>query len=159
MEITINNVQQKIELPQGYEKLIRGCIEEVCNREKLPENCEVGVTLMDDEGIRMLNRDYRGIDEPTDVLSFSVIERHEKEPDIFYRSGDEGPVVLGDIIISVEMAVKQAEEYGHSLQRELGFLVVHGMLHLAGYDHLDEASEAEMCRKQREILHKLGLSR
>ncbi|HBT20297.1 MAG TPA: rRNA maturation RNase YbeY [Peptococcaceae bacterium] len=159
MEITVNNVQQKVELSFDYEELIKKCVEEVCRREKVPDNCKVGITLMDDEGIRLLNRDFRGIDDPTDVLSFSAMERVEEEPEIFYQNDDEGPLVLGDIVISVETAARQAEEYGHTMERELSFLVVHGMLHLLGYDHEDEISEQKMFSLQRDILNHLGILR
>jgi len=159
MEITINNVQQKVELPLNYEELIKKCVEEVCAREKVPDNCEVGITLMDDEGIRLLNRDFRGIDGATDVLSFSAVECFEEEPEIFYQNEDEEPLVLGDVVISAETAARQAEEYGHTMERELCFLVVHGMLHLLGYDHEDSASEERMFSLQRDILNHLGILR
>ncbi|NLO90081.1 MAG: rRNA maturation RNase YbeY [Clostridia bacterium] len=162
MEITINNVQQKAELPPNYEELIKKCVEEVCAREKIPDNYEVGITLMDDEGIRLLNRDFRGMDGATDVLSFSALESHEEEPEIFYQNDDdddEKPLVLGDVVISAETAARQAEEYGHSMERELCFLVVHGMLHLLGYDHKDRDSEERMFSLQRDILNHLGITR
>jgi probable rRNA maturation factor len=159
VEITVNNIQQKVELPKGYEELVKKCIFTACKMEKMPDNCEVGVNLIDDEGIRLLNRDFRGLDEPTDVLSFSVIEPHGEEPNIIQPEDSQQPLVLGDIIISVETALKQAEEYGHSLEREIGFLVVHGILHLLGYDHGDETLETIMRKKQRVVLEKVGLTR
>lgn len=135
----------------------------------------VTLTLTDDEGIRELNRQYRGLDKPTDVLSFSLLEG--EEPDIHYNDeyeateeGEEGwkdeektgnPLdeLLGDIIISVPRTEAQAEEYGHSFERELGFLFVHGFLHLLGYDHGNEAEEREMISKQDEVLKEAGLMR
>lgn len=135
----------------------------------------VTLTLTDDEGIRELNRQYRNLDKPTDVLSFSLIEG--EEPDIQYNDeyeaseeGDEewkdeektdNPFaeLLGDIVISIPRAEAQAQEYGHSFERELGFLFVHGFLHLIGYDHSDEEQEREMFAKQEAVLLEAGLTR
>lgn len=118
------------------------------------ENSEVSVTLTDDEHIHRLNFAYRGLDRPTDVLSFAFVD--SEEPEI-----EDGPEleVLGDIIISLERAWAQAQEYGHSMERELSFLAVHGMLHLLGYDHIDEEARMEMEEEQRYIMGKLGISR
>ncbi|WP_028544934.1 rRNA maturation RNase YbeY [Paenibacillus taiwanensis] len=125
---------------------------------------EVALTFVDDERIHELNRDYRGIDRPTDVLSFALNESTDEELDILYEVEDESELLtigdmLGDIIISTERAQAQAEEYGHSLEREIGFLFVHGFLHLLGYDHQDEASERVMMDKQEAVLAKVGLTR
>ena len=118
------------------------------------ENSEVSVTLTNDEHIHSLNREYRGLDRPTDVLSFAFVD--SEEPEI-----EDGPEteVLGDIIISLERAWAQAQEYGHSMERELSFLTVHGMLHLLGYDHMEEEERMEMEEEQRYIMGKLGISR
>jgi probable rRNA maturation factor len=115
---------------------------------------EVGVTFADDEYIRELNRDYRGIDKATDVLSFALEEGDE--PAI---AGGPPETLLGDIVISLETAVRQAEEYGHSLERELAYLTVHGMLHLVGYDHETEADKEAMRRQEEAILALVGISR
>ncbi|WP_276355982.1 rRNA maturation RNase YbeY [Cohnella caldifontis] len=145
------------------------------------ENVEDGVvtlTLTDDEGIREMNREYRGLDKPTDVLSFPLRETAGEEPPVVYsdeyeviedEEGDEEPAagedydpfaeMLGDIVISVPRAEAQAEEYGHSFERELGFLFVHGFLHLLGYDHGGEEEERIMFGKQEAILAKAGLTR
>lgn len=134
----------------------------------------VTLTLTDDEGIRELNRQYRGLDKPTDVLSFSMLEG--EEADISFEGeyevveGDEeesdGVVgadpfadMIGDIVISVPRAEAQAAEYGHSFERELGFLFVHGFLHLLGYDHGNEEEEREMFGKQEDVLKEAGLTR
>ncbi|QJD83642.1 rRNA maturation RNase YbeY [Cohnella herbarum] len=135
----------------------------------------VTLTLTDDEGIRELNKQYRGLDKPTDVLSFSLLEG--EEPDIQYNgeyeASEEGEEewkdeekasnpfseLLGDIVISVPRAEAQAEDYGHSFERELGFLFVHGFLHVIGYDHGDEEQEREMFSKQEEVLKEAGLLR
>ena len=118
------------------------------------KNAEVSITLTNNEHIHELNLRYRGIDRPTDVLSFALNEG--EEPEIF-----DGPTVdvLGDIIISVERAVEQAAEYGHSVQREIAFLTVHGMLHLLGYDHMEEADRIEMRREEEFVMKKLEIAR
>lgn len=121
---------------------------------------EVIVSLVDDETIRGLNRTYRQKDAPTDVLSFALLESYEEEPDILFGEEDEVEAEpLGDIVISVPTAIRQAEEYGHSVERELAFLAVHGFLHLIGYDHLTEADEQEMFSRQEAILANIGLTR
>nr|WP_325189797.1 rRNA maturation RNase YbeY [uncultured Selenomonas sp.] len=118
------------------------------------EAAEVSVTLTDDAHIHELNRTYRGIDRATDVLSFALTE--SEEPEILGAPSGE---VLGDIIISVERAREQAMAYGHSYLRELSFLTVHGMLHLLGYDHMEEAERLEMEAEQRAIMEELGIFR
>ena len=118
------------------------------------EAAEVSVTLTDDAHIHELNRTYRGIDRATDVLSFALTE--SEEPEILGAPSGE---VLGDIIISVERAREQAMTYGHSYLRELSFLTVHGMLHLLGYDHMEEAERLEMEAEQRAIMEELGIFR
>lgn len=120
----------------------------------LTENNEVSLVFCDDAYIRNLNRDYRGKDQPTDVLSFALNEG--EEPEIV-----DGPaqVLLGDIIISLETAARQAEEYNHSLEREVAYLTVHGMLHLLGYDHMTEEDKAEMRMEEEHVLSLLGITR
>ncbi|MFC5703655.1 rRNA maturation RNase YbeY [Cohnella faecalis] len=145
----------------------------------------VTLTLTDNEGIRQLNKQFRGLDKPTDVLSFSMLETVEDEPEIRYDDEyetvetDEGDEeddaeqaeaestdlsdpfadMIGDIVISVPRAEEQASDYGHSFERELGFLFVHGFLHLIGYDHGDEEQEREMFAKQEAVLAQAGLTR
>ena len=118
------------------------------------EDAEVSVTLTDDAHIHVLNRAYRSVDRPTDVLSFALTE--SEEPEIVGGRGDE---VLGDLVISLERVAAQADEYGHSPLRELSFLTVHGMLHLLGYDHMEEADRREMEEEQRIVMEELGISR
>ncbi|MFC5450240.1 rRNA maturation RNase YbeY [Paenibacillus aestuarii] len=131
---------------------------------------EVALTFVDDEAIHELNKQYRDIDKPTDVLSFAMSEFGEDEIEIHYEQDEEDAAEddaeaesfiepLGDIIISVPRAIAQAEDYGHSVERELGFLFVHGFLHLIGYDHETEEEEKVMFGKQEEILQKAGLIR
>jgi probable rRNA maturation factor len=124
--------------------------------------CELSVTLVNNEQIRELNKEYRGIDKETDVLSFPL-EDEESEEMIFLPEEDEEFAdylsSLGDIVISIPKTIEQAEEFGHSLERELAFLLVHGFLHLLGFDHETEDEEREMFAKQDEILNALNLSR
>lgn len=122
--------------------------------EELPP-VEVAVTIVDNEKIHRLNREYRGIDRPTDVLSFPLWEPDEE----WVIDEEEEEVMLGDIVISLPKAKEQAAEYGHTLARELGFLAVHGFLHLLGYDHETEQEEKEMFSRQEEILSRIGLQR
>lgn len=126
---------------------------ELAGRPELSE-AEVSITFVDDDAITDLNRDHRGLHRPTDVLSFSQLEGEE------LAALPEGePVLLGDIVVSVERCVEQAADYGHSFERELGFLIAHGMLHLLGYDHQTPEDEAGMMAKTEEILGGLGLTR
>ena len=121
-----------------------------------PDRVEISLTLVDAEEIQQLNRDYRNVDKVTDVLSFPQIDY---DVDEVVMTNEKGEIVLGDIIISVDTAKRQAEEYGHSLKREICFLTVHSMLHLLGYDHMTEEEEAEMFGKQKDILEKAGITR
>ena len=121
--------------------------------EGFSQNWEVGLTIVDGENIRQLNGKFRGIDRATDVLSFPLYDNWDKSPK------EEGGAILGDIVINIKRAVEQSREYGHSLKRELGFLTVHSMLHLMGYDHMTEDEEKEMFDRQRKILDKMGLKR
>ncbi|WP_145023569.1 rRNA maturation RNase YbeY [Paenibacillus sp. Y412MC10] len=128
------------------------------------EDGEVALTFVDDKQIHELNLEYRGIDRPTDVLSFAMNESLDEELGIVYELEEDEelhdmPEVLGDIIISLDRAKAQSEEYGHSVEREIGFLFVHGFLHLLGYDHQDAESEAEMMGKQEAVLAQVGLTR
>ncbi|MRG29620.1 MULTISPECIES: rRNA maturation RNase YbeY [Laceyella] len=122
--------------------------------EELPP-VEVSVTIVDNERIHQLNKEYRDVDRPTDVLSFPLWEPDEE----WVIDEEEERVALGDIVISLPKAKEQAEAYGHSLDREVGFLAVHGFLHLLGYDHETKEEEEEMFAKQEEILSLVGLHR
>lgn len=133
------------------------------------EHDEVGVTLVTDADIRQMNLEHRGIDAPTDVLSFALDDETDgdsaDEPDQFIfafdeeDASDDRPHLVGDIVISVERAEAQSKEYGHSLQREIGFLLIHGLLHLYGYDHIDEQDRIDMRAEEERILAVLGLGR
>ncbi|MBU9712062.1 rRNA maturation RNase YbeY [Evansella tamaricis] len=134
-------------------KLIGDVMSTAIKMEKVAENVEISLTFVDDKRIQEINRDYRGIDKPTDVLSFALNEGDETE----FEQGI--PELLGDIIISVPRAEEQAKDYGHSLEREFCFLAVHGFLHLVGYDHDKEETEKQMFSRQEEILEKHGIKK
>ncbi len=147
---------------QIAEKVVNYCIE----REKFPYEAEVNLTLTDNEGIHIINKEYREIDRPTDVLSFPMLSydapgdfsflMEENEDDF---NPDTGEAMLGDIIISVDKVKEQAREYGHSELREFAFLITHSMLHLFGYDHMEPEEAEVMERRQREILEELQITR
>ena len=124
--------------------------------EQVEEGCEVSVTFVSNDKIQLINREYRHKDQPTDVISFAMEELGEGEMALM---GLDMPRILGDIIISIPKAEEQAIEYGHSFIRELGFLIVHGFLHLLGYDHQTEEQEQMMFSRQKEILDEFGLNR
>jgi len=142
----IQNLQDKIEYTAEMDKLIIRVVEKCLEYLNLGEY-GVSVTITDNEEIQSLNKQYRSKDAPTDVLSFPLYD----------ENGDLDEEELGDIVISLERAAFQAQEYGHSLEREVAFLVAHSMLHLVGYDH--EEDETEMFQKQEEILNRLDLKR
>lgn len=136
------------------EDLIKKVIKASLDYEGIKDDAEVSFTLTDNNTIHMLNKKHRGIDRPTDVLSFPLIDFSEETV-----NDTNGTLYLGDIIISIEKALSQAKEYGHSIERELGFLTAHSMLHLLGYDHMTEDEEKVMFAKQEDILNKIGLRR
>lgn len=140
------------------DELNRVC-ETVLQMEECNFDAEISFTITDNEGIREINRDYRDIDRVTDVLSFPMLEFEDEEIDAEFET-ENGMVVLGDIVISIERAEEQAKELNHSLRRELAFLVAHSMLHLLGYDHVDNPEgERVMIKKQNTVLNDLGLTR
>lgn len=152
MEVIISNHPEELEFPQEYiDNVVRAAkkVGELYGIEK----GEVSITLTNNEYIHQLNKKYRGIDRPTDVLSFALNE--SDEPAI----ADAAVNILGDLVISVERAEEQASDFGHSVRREMAFLTVHGMLHLLGYDHMEEEERAEMENEQRYVMEKLGISR
>lgn len=157
MPISIINRQDKIDFTGELEVVILKVAQMVLEKEKIKPELEVSIVLVDDEQIRELNRDYRQVDSATDVLSFAYQEEHEEEPDVADPLMEED--ALGDIVISLERAQSQGEAYGHPLERELGFLVVHGMYHLLGYDHLTPEERDIMRAKEEEVLQQAGLVR
>ncbi|WIW69791.1 rRNA maturation RNase YbeY [Anaerosinus gibii] len=154
MEIVLENFPQEVQVTAAMEEIVKKVLNKVAELYGLEEDAEVGVTLTDNEYIKELNTKYRNKECSTDVLSFALNEG--EEPEIV-----DGPSVnlIGDIIISVETAQMQAEEYGHSLERELAFLTVHGMMHLLGYDHIEEEDRIEMRKEEEYVLGELGIPR
>ncbi len=150
----ITNGQNKVKIPSGIRMLVRRCCNAALQHEGIDKQAEVSVTFVDNEKIRELNKKYRNIDSETDVLSFPLYEADT------IKSSEDDVVMLGDIVISVEKAYEQAELYGHSIQREIGFLTVHSMFHLLGYDHEDGGLKAVQMREKEEgVLQKLGIPR
>ena len=156
-----DNEQEFIDITDDLIKTLTACMEQTLAFETFDKDAEVSLTFTDNSGIKERNRIARGIDKPTDVLSYPMLD-YEADGTLEICDEDlsEGAVVLGDILISMEKAVSQSEEYGHSLKRELCFLTVHSMLHLLGYDHeRSQEEEALMFEKQDEILNQLGITR
>ncbi len=154
-EITYQNIKEN----QEYEETIKKVIEKCYKEENLLESkLIITITLTNNENIKIINKEYRNIDRATDVLSFPMFEKEDldkkiKNKDFLHED------ILGDIIISVEKVREQAEEYGHSLERELSYMVVHGFYHLMGYDHMEEEEKVEMRKKEDKILNDLKITR
>lgn len=155
VKVIISNKQKAVKVPTGIRLLIRRCCHAVLELENFEGSAEVSVTFVDNEQIRKLNAQHRNIDKVTDVLSFPLGENGEYDVNM-----DTGAKLLGDIVISVEKAVEQAELYNHPLQREIGFLTVHSMLHLLGYDHENGGlEEVHMREKEETVLTQIGWKR
>ena len=149
LKIYFENSQKLFKITYKLKMLLRRAIIETLKYEKQSGEFEISLTFTDNEGIHALNREYRNVDRPTDVLSF---------PQIDYENGEEAEGALGDIVLSLERAGEQAAEFGHSFERECAFLCVHSTLHLLGYDHeLSDEDDADMRARQREIMDVLGL--
>ena len=151
-----------VEVPAGTAERLEAVITAALEAEGVEVPCEINVLLTDDEGIHTVNRETRGVDRPTDVLSFPMFELEPGVPPEgeAFLDPETGRCPLGDMCISLERAAVQAEEYGHSLDRELCYLAVHSALHLLGYDHLDEGPMKRQMRAREEaILGKLGITR
>lgn len=155
VKVIISNEQHEVRIPTGVRLLVRRCCTAVLVLEEFDGSAEISVTFVDDDEIRKLNKEYRNIDRSTDVLSFPMGENG-----VYDVNQDTGAKILGDIVISIPHAIDQADRYGHSLQREIGFLTVHSMLHLLGYDHVNGGIESVRMREKEEtVLTKLGLKR
>lgn len=161
MSVLIDNRQEDVEVDEKLESLTEKVVEKVLEHEEWEDEVEVSVSFVDNEEMRSLNREYRGIDSTTDVLSFPMMEFSDEEFEEDEEDAEyiEEELPLGDIVISMEKAKEQAQEYGHSFEREFAFLLVHGMLHLLGYDHENEEDEKTMFEKQENILREMNLSR
>ncbi|MBF0936890.1 rRNA maturation RNase YbeY [Abiotrophia sp.] len=174
----VDIIDDQAYLASGQEKLLHEVIEAAAKYLNLPEGIELDLSIVSNEEIQVLNRDYRGLDKPTDVLSFALTEvtsefdvdfahldlteEAEETEDLEeteFEDEEAIPQHLGDIIISYPRAQEQAQDYGHSLDRELAFLAVHGFLHLNGYDHQTEEEAQEMFKIQEEVLTTYGLTR
>lgn len=149
------------DLPAGTEEQIEAAILAALDAEGVDMPCEVDVLVTDDEGIRQVNRDMREVDAPTDVLSFPMFDLTPGDkPSAEDADPATGLVPLGDMCISLERARAQGEEYGHGLKRELSYLAVHSVLHLLGYDHLDEGPmKTQMRGREEAVMERLGLGR
>ena len=164
MRIYLEN-EGDLELDLNYQEIAQRVGDAVLDYEQCPYESEVELLLTMDEEIREMNREFRDIDRATDVLSFPLIA-YESPADFAFLEEDEscfdpdtGELMLGNIVISKQKVVEQAEEYGHTVEREYAFLIAHSMLHLLGYDHMEEEERAVMEKKQREILDGLGITR
>ena len=154
------------ELPFDVEEIVNKVIEKALEQEKCPYEASVAVLLTDNEGIHAMNKEYRNIDRPTDVLSFPNVD-YEEPADFSgiedaiedYFDPETGELCLGDIVISIDKVYEQAKEYGHAPLREFAFLVAHSILHLLGYDHMEAEEAKVMETKQEEILTSLGITR
>ena len=156
MILTIDILDETEQVTEQQQELVTKLLEFAAIQEKVTEGSEVSITFVDNERIHEINKEYRQKDAPTDVISFAMEEMGEGEIEI---KGSDEPAVLGDIIISIDRMREQADEYGHSNERELGFLAIHGFLHLLGYDHMNEEDEKVMFSRQKELLEQYGLTR
>lgn len=155
VKVLITNDQKDVKIPSGIRLLIRRCCHAVLEMEHFDGSAEVSVTFITNEEIRKLNLQYRQKDSITDVLSFPMGENG-----VYDLNEDTGAYIIGDIVISAERAFEQAQMYGHTIQREIGYLTVHSMLHLLGYDHeLGGLAARQMREKEEASLTKLGISR
>lgn len=152
----INLVFEQLSLQKfTISSIIRKCVQETLRAEGVTTKCEINVLVTDDAGIQTINRESREIDRPTDVLSFPMFQLEAGNPPqdwTAYEDPETGLVPLGDMCISLERAMAQAQEYGHSVRREVGYLTIHSMLHLLGYDHLDEGEQKRRMRSREEII-------
>lgn len=158
MNLIIEDLQDKLIVDGEIEDIVQSAVLKTLEYEGFEKACEVGVTFVDNTQIQELNKNHRDIDKPTDVLSFPLVDfsNHEEDDEFAYHDGN---LMLGDVIISLEKAREQSIEYGHSLKREVGFLTVHSILHLLGYDHEDESDSKVMRKKEEGILENINLAR
>ncbi len=153
IRVIISNRQKQVKIPTGLRMLIRRCCHAVLQLEGFTDSAEISVSFVDNEQIREMNRQYRNTDSATDVLSFPMGENGQYD-----LNHETGAKILGDIVLSMPRAVEQAEAYGHSLEREVGYLTAHSMLHLLGYDHENGGLErVRMREKEEQVMRELGL--
>ena len=152
IKVVITNKQKAVKIPTGIRMLVRRCCNAVLKLENFEGPAEISVTFTDNAGIRELNKQYRDKDIDTDVLSFPMGENGVYDIDM-----ETGGKILGDVVISMEKARDQAERFGHSFQREVGYLTAHSVLHLLGYDHIDNLEKVRMREKEELVMEQLGL--
>ena len=152
IRVIITNNQKAVKIPTGLRMLIRRCCNAVLQSENFEGSAEISVTFVDNEEIRKLNSQYRNKDTATDVLSFPMGENG-----VYDVNMETGAKILGDVVLSMEKAIEQANAYGHSLQREVAYLTAHSVLHLLGYDHIESMERVRMREKEELIMTKLGL--
>lgn len=156
MRHKINIVFEQLSLQKfTIKSIIRKCINATLEAERISVPCEINVLVTDDTGIQVVNRESRNLDKPTDVLSFPMFQLEPGNPPtdwVDYQDPATGLVPLGDMCISLERAIAQAQEFGHSTRREVGYLTIHSMLHLLGYDHLDEGEQKKQMRAREEAI-------
>lgn len=164
--IQIDNRQDKYKVTSELEELVTAAVDNVLKYESFEKPAEVSIVFTDDEGIRVYNKQFRGKDSATDVLSFPMLDYDdgyeddgEVEVGVEDLDLENGEVVLGDIVISLERAQEQAKEYGHSFEREAAYLTVHSMLHLLGYDHMEDDDAKIMRQKEEDVLTAMNLVR
>lgn len=156
MKHRINLVFEELSLQKFViSSIIRKCVQETLRAEGISVPCEINVLVTNDQGIQVINQESRGLDKPTDVLSFPMFQLEAGEPPQDwqeYQDPESGLVPLGDMCISLERAIAQAQAFGHSTRREVGYLTIHSMLHLLGYDHLDEGPQKKQMRAREEAI-------
>jgi len=159
-EVIFYNRQRKIKLPDDFKSTMSKCVSAAVRGVGFGHESRIYITFVSDEKIRKYNKEFRNLDKATDVLSFPMLEFRDMSPVISKEDvGPDGVIELGDIIISLETAKRQSEEYGHSFLREVCFLAVHSILHLLGFDHETKADEESMFKKQEDILASIGIKR
>ena len=161
IRVIISNQQKAVKIPTGIRMLIRRCCHAVLQLEGFKDSAEISVSFVDNDQIQEMNRQYRNIDAPTDVLSFPMFDlRPGEHPTQEDADPGDNLVPLGDMVISLKRAKAQGEEYGHGTRREVAYLAVHSVLHLLGYDHMDEGPmKAQMRAREEAILEQLGITR
>lgn len=161
MKILIDDLQDKIKIDDKLKELINNAVCLCLENENVTIDSEVSIYFVDNQEIRKINKEQRGIDKETDVLTFPIVNFYKGKINV--EPGDidmeNGLLILGDIVVSLEKAESQRILYGHSIEREILFLITHGIYHILGYDHLDEETEQEMICKQEDVLSKLNLKR
>ena len=154
MTVYIDN-RTTFEWDEKWNEIVKKAVRTSLDYEEFETECEISISIVTNDEIQKLNKEFRNIDKATDVLSFPQLTFEEGE---IADVNEDNEIILGDIVISIDKAKQQAEEYEHSLKREIAFLTVHSMLHLMGYDHMEQQEEKEMIKKQKEILQQAGFA-